>query len=346
MQFKSKRSGYMEHLLKKMLDVESKLPPTETIISRKLQSKYHHFYLYYHRLKKEIYFAVELQNANNLKGNLPNCKGFSLDWGTIPFTEGSKLSLVLSCDCVKNDDLFLRVADDLLHYLQHINDEQKMIVYAINRINLWQEFFKKHGDKALSSEKQKGLYGELRAIELAQDKLSLDEIIVGWQGPFKESQDFHFPSCHMDSKVTTRKDPVTIRINGLEQLTPPTNKNLFLHVVTVKSSEVSGESVIDMIERIEAKLKTEPEILGRFHDKLLAYGYPLGGFENPIYFEIKNEWFYHVTDVFPRLTKADGITNVEFDLLLPSVEIHKVSFEEVKKFMWSIDEEEIDIEAI
>lgn len=53
MQFKSKRSGYMERLLK-MLDVESKLPPTETIISRKLQSKYHHFYLYYHRLKKKF----------------------------------------------------------------------------------------------------------------------------------------------------------------------------------------------------------------------------------------------------------------------------------------------------
>ncbi|MEM5640449.1 PD-(D/E)XK motif protein [Bacillus toyonensis] len=321
------------------------ITPTETIISRKMKSKYHHFYLYYHRFNKEIHFAVELQNANALRGKLPNCKGFNLDWGTLPFTEGSKLALILSCVGVQNDDVFLRVSDDLFNCLQHTKEEEKMVVNAISRITLWQDFFKKYGNKTFSPEKQKGLYGELRAIELAQGKLSLDEIILGWHGPFKESQDFHFCSCHMDSKVTTRKDPVTVRIHGFEQLTPPSNKELFLHVVTVKSSEVSGESVIDVIERIGAKLVTEPDTLERFHTKLLAYGYPLGGFENPIYFEIENEWFYHVKDGFPRLQEVEGLANAEVDLLLPSVEAYKVSFEDVKKYIWSM-EDDVNVEAM
>ncbi|MBS4194312.1 PD-(D/E)XK motif protein [Lederbergia citri] len=321
----------MKKMYKDMMAVEATLPETEIVIARKIKSKHNQFYLYYNRINQELHFGIELEGSRPSSSKLPNSKGFQTKWSTLPFTSSSKPALILSCVGVQNVDFFLRVTEDLKNCLQHIKDEERMATNAISRIIMWQDFFKKHGENQFAPEKQKGLYGELRTIELVSNDLSLEEVIKGWMGPRKTSQDFHLDLCHMETKVTSRKDPATIRIHGFEQLTPPVGKELYLHTLSVKTSETSGETVMDIEGHISAKLLMSPEVLEQFHSKLLSYGYPVGGFNNPMHFEIEEEKFYKVQEGFPRIERRPGIYNIEYDILLADIEPFKIDYSTVRK---------------
>lgn len=321
----------MRELWNKMMVAEPSLPPDETIISRKVATKLHNFYLYYNRQTKEAHFAIELTKTKKPSVSLPNCKGFTLVWGTLPFTADTKPSLIITCNGVVNNDFFLRVVDDLKNTLQRVKEEDKMIVKALGRITLWQDFFKKHGEKGFPPQKQKGLYGELCSILHTSKDIPLAEVVTSWMGAYKNSHDFHFEPFHLETKVTTRKDPVFVRIHGVEQLTVPNDKELYLHVLSVAHSEVSGETVIDIEKRITARLLTEPEALEKFHSKLLSCGYPIGGFSNPMHFEVESEAFYHVKEGFPKIEKQKGIENVEYDILINEITDFNIDSKELSK---------------
>ncbi|WLR55938.1 PD-(D/E)XK motif protein [Mesobacillus subterraneus] len=316
----------MRSLWEKMHELDAKLPTTEAIIWKKVKSKKHHFYVFYNRVTKECHFAVELVESSKPDVVLPKCKGFQLGWKTIPFIKGARYALTITCREENNFSFFLRITEDLKSILEDINEEKKMVGTAIRRISLWQEFFLKHGDKNFSVAKQKGLYGELITIERLNDKLWLPEIISAWVGPLKNVQDFQFSTCNIETKVTSNS---LIRIHGNKQLSTNNQRNLYLHIIKINPSEVNGETVIEVVERLASKMPKDSLILEKFHEKLFSYGYPMGGFDNPIRLEIEKENFYEVKKGFPKYPEIGGIPHVEYDVDLAFVEEFKVEKKQI-----------------
>lgn len=298
------------------------------IFLKQLSSKKHAFYLFYNRYTKDMSFAIDLEKSKRPKTPLPDCKGFSLTWGTLPTKGSANPTLVLTCKGIQHMDYFLKVAEDLKKWSERFDKEEEMITRVIGRIASWQNFFRKDGTNGFPENKQKGLYGELLTLELLFQELPLLDAVNAWTGPSGAPQDFRCNSYHIETKFNARKDPEAIRIHGARQLYPSEGRKLYLHVISVTCSENIGQTVLEAEGHITKLLTSDMEALDKFHSKLLAYGYPLGGFESPLRFVVEKERFYKVDEAFPRYPEKEGIEKLEYDILLTAIERFRISTEE------------------
>ena len=320
----------MRHLWNELMDEQKEIDEKGNIIARKIPTERHHFHLYYSHSLKRLCFAIELQEPLAKTMSLPACKGFVLARGMLPHKRG-KHALVLSCDTENRHhlDFFLLVSEDITKITQGYKDEEDMISKSLERISSWQDFFKKNAGEELPARSQKGLYGELRSLELLGQNFPISLVVNSWAGPNGAPQDFHFDAFHLETKFTTKKDPESVRIHGFSQLSPLAEKRLFLHILSFEALATYGETVNDIMERITDSLRTNPLALKRFEEKLFLYGFPPTGLTEPISFEIESENFYEVAGDFPRLLQQKGIQKVEYDLLLATASEYKVDFTEI-----------------
>ncbi|PFI96865.1 hypothetical protein COI88_27945 [Bacillus cereus] len=321
----------MKELWQKMMEREqlmSQLP--STVIYRKIRSK-HSIYLAYNRIQKETLLIIELSIEDSKRGQLPNCKGFSCDWGI----NGASRALILSCSDKQNMDFFLKVIDDVRKYIENYSDENEMVNRAISRLKMWQNFFQEHGNQSMSVEKQEGLYGELKIMEELSSETNLAHIVSSWVGPYGETHDYCFSEVYIEAKCTSRKNPPAIKINGLTQLQVPDGPSLYLAVLNVSISNHLGETVNEVVNRISLKLRETPDVLGNFHTKLMKYGYPLSGIEEPSCFIVgdKEIQWYKVVNEFPKAYGDGPVFNCTYCLPLSALESFACSQEEILELL-------------
>ncbi|MGF7184898.1 hypothetical protein GGQ84_000983 [Desulfitispora alkaliphila] len=268
------------------------------IVSKKLRGK-HRFYLAYSDLDKEFTFSYQCSKPVNNFSPF-KCKGFSV----IPS------STKINCVSVPGfESVFMRVMEDLYSGSKEIESEY-VDRWIMKRLKRWKCFFEYHEAEKMSKEMQMGLFGELKTlIDLYEAGIS--DAILYWKGPERSEHDFILPHTHYECKVIAA-DRNSVTIHGVAQLFCDTQ--LILRVYKVALDEGS-QSIHDLVTLCE--LFISPKFEDLFEDLLGKYGY-IPGQKDVYNFNIKECIDYNVKEGFPRISRIDGIDNVEYSLKLDS----------------------------
>jgi len=164
---------------------------------------------------------------------------------------------------------------------------------------------------AMSEEKALGLLGELWFLVRWMGGLSRTTVL-GWQGPLGGNHDFQWPDISIEVKATANRHlPVRHRISGLEQLEPPSQGQLFLFSMQLLEDTLAANSLPSLVQAARAAVQRDAGLLDLFDEKLSAAGYtPAADTRLSRTYRVLSEELYHVTEGFPRLTRATFPTGV------------------------------------
>lgn len=186
------------------------------------------------------------------------------------------------------------IADVLLRFERHPDVEPPAIVTSV--YSAWRALFAGGGPR-MTIKQLAGLYGELHVLErlLARSPTVVDR----WRGPLRETHDFVSPALDVEVKTTLSSEDDIVHIHGLGQLTAPAAAELYLAHLRVETPSSEGESLGEMIGRLEG-IDTSGKLAGL----LAAVGYQAE--ERRAYseltFRLVSERWFTVDPSFPRLT--------------------------------------------
>lgn len=207
-----------------------------------------------------------------------------------------------------------------LNLMQNIIEEVNFVefsecIFAVkNVLKKWSTFFRFQSDYVLSANAQQGLFGELYVLEKMIQQRGTNAL-SGWTGYNLETHDFYYGNDAIEVKSSSSKGPEKIKVNNEYQLddTGVVGK-LYLLYLNLKKSEVDGETLPDIVERIMLKFDYEQREL--FKEKLFKVGYIYMMPELYKYhFRVREESCYDVKDKFPRIIPSmihKGIGSVEY----------------------------------
>lgn len=182
----------------------------------------------------------------------------------------------------------------------------------------WQEFFKHSSLEHLSTNAEKGLFGELLLIDELIENYQLD-ILLGWSGPEKSTLDFLFKQMGVEVKTTESVGSPVITISSIEQLDDRVREDVYLKVYRLYKEGLEGRTLVELVQRITRKIETNR---GRiiFESKLARVGYyPEHALLYQTRWGVRKSSTYHIASDFPRLRKDRlpiGICDVSYKINL------------------------------
>lgn len=172
----------------------------------------------------------------------------------------------------------------------------------------------------LSIDKQVGLFGELLVIyKYLFSTLGHKRAISEWVGPMGAPQDFQSTSCALEVKTTRGNLPQTIRISSARQLQGDTVARLYLVRIALDAQPSVGDSLPDLVDKIELTLKKDSLLNLDFRSKLSEIGYheEHANLYTDIKYQIRAITFYDVKEGFPRIQEKElkpGIADVSYEI--------------------------------
>lgn len=223
--------------------------------------------------------------------------------------------------------LFTRLVEDLVASTLRSPTEPGTTI--IDRLIRWQRMMARGPSALLDDLELRGLVAEIAfLVEEALPELGPNAAITAWVGPYDAPKDFVFVNCEVEVKATTRQ-PRTLRINSLEQLTD-TGLPLYLwtRVVELDNAQPhTSNSVASWVRKAREAFAPYAEASDALEDCLRA-----GGWEDREEYEARiihvgPSLCYRVHGSFPRIQRssvATGVTNARYRIdvatLTPFVE--------------------------
>lgn len=228
--------------------------------------------------------------------------------------------------------IFLLVLQDILDSIE--NQDNRDVITSINNVLVkWNTFFQFDKNYVLSDNVQQGLYGELYILEKMVD-IKGEDAINYWTGCNAETHDFYCGKDAAEVKSSSEKGPDKVKISNEYQLDDTgLLGRLYLLYLKMKKSEVDGEVLPDIVERISDKLGQGNRLC--FYDKLLKVGYL---YQMPelytIHFRTREENCYTIEEGFPRITTKSickGVGAVEYVVSLDACDSFQITIESFYK---------------
>ena len=174
---------------------------------------------------------------------------------------------------------------------------------AFRTCTRWQHFWSSDEQGPVSPEWVRGLLGELRFLETLIRSIGT-RVIGSWTGPDARDHDFQAMSRVAFEVKVSATVPYTIECN-LNQLDPALFDDLY--VVCFQAVRVdAGETIVDVVSRIENALEDDETHLDAFYLRLHAAGYrrQLRPDYEGFHFTIDGPNYYRVDRSFPNITAA------------------------------------------
>lgn len=258
--------------------------------------------------------------------SLPEGKGFRVTVTDAPFD--GRTWIALSRKEGASPELFTEMVRDVVACLDGCTSlaQGQLVHVMLQRVRMWQHFMAK-GGMTLDREKELGLAGELAFLLCLLDAgVEPDAVIEGWVGPEDAPQDFVLGTGAIEVKSSMSSAGFPARIGSLEQLDDKVASPLFLAAIRFAQTE-AGQSVADLIDRVEQRLPGRQDLLDHFRLSLSRLGIrPSGERLSGRRFSLTGRMLYRVDDGFPRLTPAlvpQGVTGCAYDIELT----HQKQFE-------------------
>jgi hypothetical protein len=234
----------------------------------------------------------------------------------------SKTYLLILILNQQHKDIFSVLCEDLINQISSIVDEKTLIKTLLNRLAKWQTLFEKLRQQGLTPEAQRGLFGELYFLRKFLSNVgNKGYCINSWQVPSNTVQDFHHGNWAVEVKTTHGNNHQKIHISSERQLDNSVVPNIFLFHLSLDIRNNYGESLNDIVERLEDYLKNDIPELNSYKLKLYEIGY----FDEhkSIYqdtgYTIRQESIYKVDGDFPRIIEPEirhGVGDVKYSIVV------------------------------
>lgn len=264
--------------------------------------------------------------------SLPKWKGMEGKDNIVTEKTGTKR--VLSFEQLEGYDqtIFVNVMKDVCDNLEFVNKRSSVstIKYTLQK---WSVFFQFEKDYVLSVNVQQGLYSELTVLE-KMIKKNGNKALAYWTGYNSESHDFYIGKDAVEIKSSSAKGPEKVKISNEYQLDDSGVMGLlYLLYLSIKKSEVDGEMLPEIVERIMIQLDCSQKEM--FKEKLLKVGYVYSMPELYTYhFRVREESCFMVKGNFPRITPKNihkGIGAVEYVVSLDACRSYMIEIESFYK---------------
>lgn len=287
--------------------------------------------VYRESLLAEISLSIYNDDCKSI-GKLPKWKGMDERVSFIKYGQGERLFISFRQSKDYDQKIYFTIIQDIVNEIKDITE--KDMIYKLKEVLYkWSTFFEFEKEYVLSNNAQQGLYSELYILE---NMISVKDssIVNCWTGCNSEDHDFYIGKNAVEIKSSAGKRPNKIKINNEYQLdTVGINGKLYLLYIELRKSEVYGENLPTIVDRIMEKLN--PSEIIKFKNKLIKVGYL---YQLPelykINFIIKGESCYNVIEGFPRITKDSinkGIGSVSYMLSLDTCEPFLMTIEDFYK---------------
>lgn len=264
--------------------------------------------------------------------SLPKWKGMEEKDNIVTEKTGTKR--VLSFEQLEGYDqtIFVNVMKDVCDNLEFVDKRGGVstIKYTLQK---WSVFFQFEKDYVLSANVQQGLYSELTVLE-KMIKKNGNKALAYWTGYNSESHDFYIGKDAVEIKSSSAKGPEKVKISNEYQLDDSGVMGLlYLLYLSIKKSEVDGEMLPEIVERIMIQLDCSQKEM--FKEKLLKVGYVYSMPELYTYhFRVREESCFMVKENFPRITPKNihkGIGAVEYVVSLDACRSYMIEIESFYK---------------
>mgnify|MGYP000043186344 FL=1 len=264
--------------------------------------------------------------------SLPKWKGMEGKDNIVTEKTGTKR--VLSFEQLEGYDqtIFVNVMKDVCDNLEFVDKRGGVstIKYTLQK---WSVFFQFEKDYVLSANVQQGLYSELTVLE-KMIKKNGNKALAYWTGHNSESHDFYIGKDAVEIKSSSAKGPEKVKISNEYQLDDSGVMGLlYLLYLSIKKSEVDGEMLPEIVERIMIQLDCSQKEM--FKEKLLKVGYVYSMPELYTYhFRVREESCFMVKGNFPRITPKNihkGIGAVEYVVSLDACRSYMIEIESFYK---------------
>lgn len=242
-----------------------------------------------------------------------------------------------NCLCIiLNNSMFYEIFDDLVLSINNKISQSSNLQFAattfVKHFNKWSAFFEKKYSKRMSETSILGLFGELKFLEalMSSEDTSIDELLMGWRGPYDEAHDFVYDLFDYEIK-TIKKDSGFVKISSEFQLESTVGKELSLVIQFTEDNLQIGQNLSELYKVIFEMILERSGDLSIFLDALSQKG--LNKDELKLYDERKytilSKSIYHpLMDGFPKLISANlplGVSNLNYTLNLKTIENFKVN---------------------
>ena len=264
--------------------------------------------------------------------SLPKWKGMEGKDNIVTEKTGTKR--VLSFEQLEGYDqtIFVNVMKDVCDNLEFVDKRGGVstIKYTLQK---WSVFFQFEKDYVLSANVQQGLYSELTVLE-KMIKKNGNKALAYWTGYNSESHDFYIGKDAVEIKSSSAKGPEKVKISNEYQLDDSGVMGLlYLLYLSIKKSEVDGEMLPEIVERIMIQLDCSQKEM--FKEKLLKVGYVYSMPELYTYhFRVREESCFMVKGNFPRITPKNihkRIGAVEYVVSLDACRSYMIEIESFYK---------------
>jgi hypothetical protein len=247
-------------------------------------------------------------------------------WSGILFTM-DKYALPLECDYLvleivdtKQSEIFVFVCLDLIDKMGAAEGIVRDSIVQ-ETISQWDKFFKEIKGKLMSRELQQGLFAELKFLYklLKSNLISNQGAINSWKGAERSYHDFQYRNRVVEVKSTTGKKPKKMMISNEKQLND-NNLSKLLLLATSLTNVDGGETLEQIVEKINIILDNEPILQDIFNMKLLKYGLKMEDIEKyPTGYIIEKNQSFKISNDFPRIIEGpSGVADIKYSVLIDS----------------------------
>lgn len=219
-------------------------------------------------------------------------------------------------------DVFDSLIADVLYNIISESEIKIILKTYTNRLVKWQSLFERFNHTGLTSDEQRGLFGELFFIRKFLEKNSdFTRVINSWVGPEKQIRDFQFANWSVEVKTSQSNNHQKVHISSERQLDISNLQNLFLFHLSLESRQHAGETLNQVVDSVLQILSSDFTSLNCFRNKLLEGGYfdlHRESYEQ-IGYIVRQELFYRVENNFPRIEEGDirnGVGDVKYSIVI------------------------------
>lgn len=219
-------------------------------------------------------------------------------------------------------DVFDTLVADVLSVIVKETDIHVILKSYSNRLIKWHSLFEKFKEHGLTSEEQRGLFGEIYFLrKFLQNNSDFQNILTSWIGTENQIRDFQRGSWAVEVKTTHSNNHQKVQISSERQLDTKNIENLILYHISLEQQQNSGETLNNIIDSVIEILSDEIITLNKFKSKIYEVGY--FEFHRDLYeaigYHIRQEIFYRVHKDFPRIEENDiraGVGDVKYSIIL------------------------------
>lgn len=264
----------------------------------------------------------------------PNWMGMKFDIIKLDVPKENTRHISLYLENSAYSRIFTTVCCDIVETLSLITDYSKRTRELERVLEQWNSFFKTFGPEGLSSEAQRGLYGELSWLEMLL-RTEVDKVLAveSWKGFDRSYYDFELNSKAIEVKTTMTKEPRRVRISNERQLDNTGLNSLTLYVLTIQKLQSGNETLPKQVERVRNILKSDPSASAIFERYLIKAGYFSFHEQNytSAYLRKLQETF-NVSDGFPRIIDMPaGVGDISYSVTISACSSYRVDINSALK---------------